>query len=358
MSSSNEDLIGKIRAPHIPHTNKEKDKFHSVHEFAGREVEMFQKGTSLFSNLGFERPKMGLGQYMRALVNPLNEYERFAVNSSSDNAGGYELPADLSALFIDYMADQSVVTSAGAYLTTIGDRNVASVVGNVTATFRGENEAVTENEPFTSVKLLPKTVSAIVKASREQVQDSINFERDVARTAVSALTTAMDMEVLQGTGGDGLNGILGTAGVLAVNPTNANGDELEDWKKLSKARYLLDESAIDSISSIMSPREAFTLDSLVDTLGQPLNPPYLTRYPKNISRAVKTDYVQGTSSDASNIFVGDFTRLLLGFRLGIRIELLKENFAAKYQYGYLISARLDSVVTKPSSFCVIKGIVV
>jgi HK97 family phage major capsid protein len=70
------------------------------------------------------------------------------------------------------------------------------------------------------------------------------------------------------------------------------------------------------------------------------------------------DLTAGTSSDASEIYVGRWSDLLIGVRptVGVRIQQLNERFADQMQIGLLAYLRADVQLARPESFVVISGV--
>jgi HK97 family phage major capsid protein len=66
---------------------------------------------------------------------------------------------------------------------------------------------------------------------------------------------------------------------------------------------------------------------------------------------------QGTATDASSLFIGDFTQLMLGFRTQMQVEVARELYRGAYQFGYFGHLRMDVQVTHPESFARLIGII-
>ena len=74
------------------------------------------------------------------------------------------------------------------------------------------------------------------------------------------------------------------------------------------------------------------------------------------STSVPTTQVQGSSSVASTILIGDFTQLLFGIRTDLRIQLLRELYMGTGQYAFLAHLRADIGIEHPASFAKIIGV--
>ena len=71
---------------------------------------------------------------------------------------------------------------------------------------------------------------------------------------------------------------------------------------------------------------------------------------------IPVNLTQGTSSAASDQFVGDWTQLLVGLRKELKIDVLTEAYAGTGQIGFLGWMRADVVVARPSAFDITVGI--
>jgi HK97 family phage major capsid protein len=63
-----------------------------------------------------------------------------------------------------------------------------------------------------------------------------------------------------------------------------------------------------------------------------------------------------TSMDNDTCILGDFSKLVIGIRTSLRIEVLRELFAENMQYGFLCHLRADIGVEHPESFCKISNL--
>jgi HK97 family phage major capsid protein len=98
--------------------------------------------------------------------------------------------------------------------------------------------------------------------------------------------------------------------------------------------------------------------ALVDSTGQPLNYPSILDRPAPMQMLTTTQIPVdlGTGTNESTIYAGDFSKLMIGLRSDVRVEVLKERYADNLQYGFLIHARYDVVASHANAFCRITGI--
>ena len=65
---------------------------------------------------------------------------------------------------------------------------------------------------------------------------------------------------------------------------------------------------------------------------------------------------QGTSSAASSLFVGDFSRMVIGMRVDLDVRVLNERYADSGQIGIWSYMRFSIRTTHPETFVRVKGI--
>jgi len=71
---------------------------------------------------------------------------------------------------------------------------------------------------------------------------------------------------------------------------------------------------------------------------------------------VPNDLTVGTSTDCSEIYVGDFTRMELMLRESVSVQLLTERFAETGQIGFVCHVRADFAVNYPKAFALVTGV--
>ena len=64
----------------------------------------------------------------------------------------------------------------------------------------------------------------------------------------------------------------------------------------------------------------------------------------------------GGAGTESQIFAGDWSKLLIGVRTDIRIEVLKERFSDNMQYGFIAFMRADVAAEQEAAFTLLDAI--
>lgn len=290
------------------------------------------------------------GAFLRSMVTGANsDIERRALAEGSDSAGGYTVPKVLAARLIDRLRAASVVFRAGAQTLPLSADNlsIAKVASDPVPAWRSENGLIPESDPtFAAVNLVPRSLAVIVRVSRELLEDSLNLETALPNIMAAALAGELDRVALLGTGAAPQpRGVLNFTGKTAT--TVAAG--AVTYGKLIQARTALRSANSDATAFIMHPRDEGTLAGAVDTSGQPINiPAALASVPMLTTTALPLDL--GTGNDEAPVFAGDWSKLLIGIRSELRVEVLKERYADSHQYGFVAHLRADIAAEHEACF--------
>jgi HK97 family phage major capsid protein len=348
------------RVPGTPVINTERgitpDGF-SVPIFAkGQSVADHLKKTGAASDLNF-------GEMIRAMVLGGGRAEvRNSLSEGTDSAGGYTVPSILSGQLIDKLRAKSVMFQAGArtvLLETGKPTTIAAITGDATATWRAENDAVaTSDMTFAPVSFTPKSLSVIVIASQELVEDSTNLGEAITLSLTNAFASELDRVALIGSGSSNQPlGVSKTSGVGSYS-MGTNGAAPTSYQAFIEALGILQgANANDPTAAILNPHVNKELNSLVDTLGQPMRKPdAIQNLPFLVTSKLPQTETQGSSNVASRGVVGYFPDVLIGVRTFFRIQVLREAYAGNGQIGFKADLRADVAVAHAANFCNIVGL--
>jgi HK97 family phage major capsid protein len=308
-------------------------------------------------NQGAEYAGLSEGAYLRAMVlGPKTDLERRALAEGTDSAGGYSVPDRLSAMMIDRLRPASVVFRAGAQLVPLtSDTNyVAKVVTDPSPAWRNENASAAESDPtFGRVTLTPRSLMVIVRVSRELLEDSLNMETVLPQVIASAMASEVDRVALLGTGSaPEPRGIVNFSGLTS---NSFAGGQITNYSPLIMARTALRTANSDVTAYIMHPRDEGRFAELLDGNGQSsLVPPAIRDVPMLVTSKLPTN--GGVGTNESQIFAGDWSRLMIGVRSQLQIEVLRERYADVHQYGFVAHLRADVAAEHEAAFTVLGGI--
>jgi HK97 family phage major capsid protein len=308
-------------------------------------------------------PLPPLGTLVRAMITgSRNDAEKRALSGGSDAAGGFTVPTPLLPDWIDRLRSASVTGRAGARMVGLlsDDTSMAKLLTDPVPGWTAEGAARSVSDPsFGRVRFLPKTLSVIVRMSIELVADSINADQIVESAITSAFALEMDRAALFGSGvGVEPLGLANVAGLSSTTFGGANGGVPVSYDfMLDGALTLATANVASPITAILAPRTVRTLEGLKDTTNQPLmKPPSLATVPFLATTSVPVAQTVGTSVNCSTVLMGDFTQLLIGMRMGLTFQVLRERYADTGEVGLLAVARMDVQPSRVESFTRIIGI--
>lgn len=311
-------------------------------------------------------PKASMGEFMRGVAGMrLTESVRNSLLVGTDAAGGFTLPSYLQMQMLEAMVPVSSLLTAGAGVAKLeeGAKNyrIAAISSVPTAAWRLEAGALATSEPvFRSVDINPQSLSFQFKISRELLNDSSNLDQALFNAIAQAFAKELDRAGLRGSGtAPEIRGILNTTGIQAVTNGN-NGASLATTAYsnfISGIQVILAANGPMPTAAIMSPRSLTGLAALLDTTNQPRQQPKILDNTQFIATSqIPNNLTVGTSTDCTEIYLGDFSSVIYFMREGVSVQLLKELYAGTGEIGFACHTRVDVAVTYPAALAVVTGV--
>lgn len=338
--------------------------------FDGRDVNVLRNAADIRRHYGAmdnsRGGKISLADFVRGVAGmATTDAVRASLSTGTDSAGGHLLPSVVMPSVLEALVPASAVLSAGAGMipVDVGAKSYtqAAIDTIPTAAWRLENGTVSESEPtFRAVAAVPRSLAFLFKVSRELLADAANVEQALILAIAQAFAKEVDRAALRGTGtAPEPRGVLNTSGIIAV-ANGANGASLATTKYanfFTALQQIMEANGPMTTAAIMSPRSRVVLGQLVDTTGQPLQLPDMLK-PVNmlVTSQVPNALTVGSSSDCSEIYLGDFTRMALMFREQISIQKVDQLYAGTGQIGFICHVRADVMVQYPKAFAVVTGV--
>jgi HK97 family phage major capsid protein len=293
----------------------------------------------------------------------LSDVEQRAMAEGIDASGGFLVPEYLSSTVIDRVRNKAQVIAAGALTVPMDSDtlNLARLAGGNSAAWKAENAPVTESDQtWERVQLKTKTAVVLQRLSQELFEDlSPEGAKVIENEIVQALALKLDLAALRGSGTDPEpRGIRNQTGVNIVS-LGANGAIPTNYDFLIDALSAVRDANGAPSAAIYASRTAKTLDKLKDSTGQPLRQPAsVAELAKFVSNQIPVNLTQGTSTDCSEGYVGDFANVLIGVRptIGVRVKVLSERYADNLQVGLIAWIRADVGLAHPEHLSVVTGI--
>ncbi|MEX2621159.1 MAG: phage major capsid protein [Egibacteraceae bacterium] len=282
------------------------------------------------------------------------------MSSSPDSAGGFIVPTVLSARVIDLLRASNPIFQAGAQTVPMTSKtlDIARIGADVDATWHAEGAAITASDvTLERVRFTAKTLPVLCKASRELAEDAPNAGSVVAQSIAGATGVAVAKAALRGDGtGNAPTGIRNQTGVTVTELGAGNGDDADYDSFLDAIRDIALANAAAG-AAILNPRTESSLNKRKASDGAYLTPPQAySALGRFATTAIPTDLTVGTSTETTEAYVGDFTKLLIGMRAQLRIEPLRERFADSGQVAWLSWLRMDVQLEQPKAFVALTGI--
>lgn len=314
-----------------------------------------------------DEPPITMSEFLRGVAGQrVGEGVRNALSEGTNTSGGFAVPTVLFPNILQALVPASTLLQAGAGIVDVTETpakqfNTAAINAIPTAAWRSEAGAVAESEPtFRNVPAVPQSLSFFFKVSRELLADAANMETALLISIAQAFAKEMDRVGLRGTGTPPQPlGLLSTSGVQAVgNGTNGASLATTAYANfISAIQALLGADAPKPSAFIMAPRSLTTLAGLLDSQNNARRaPPIVSDIPFLATSQIPINLTVGSSSDCSEIYGGDFTKMVYVMRERPSIMVAKELYAATGELGFICHTRLDVAVAYPAAFAVVTGV--
>jgi HK97 family phage major capsid protein len=355
-----------------PHHVRNFGQSESAHEpwidaSTGRTLVLVDREQSVVAELrkhrGVEAVPYTFADLVRAIAQgPKTENEVRALNESTGSQGQYTVPVILQGQILDLMRPLSQVMRAGGRMLMLDTNvtNIATVASDPVPAWRLENATIGTSEPtFGQLTLTSRSLSLAFQVSRELLFDGIGIQDAIHNVIAQSFANAVDLAMLAGSGtAPEPRGLKNWPGVASVSAgTNGAAPTDYGWISTCVQNILTANYPLENISAIMHPRSFMEYSSLKDTQNNPLRrPPALEYIPFLPTSKISIADVQGTSSTASRIYVGDFRNVVLGVRHGLIIQQLVERYADVGQVGFVAHLRADVLIQRPGAFSIVVGV--
>lgn len=305
-----------------------------------------------------------LGDFFRGVAKmKSSEGIRAALSEGTDSAGGYTVPEVLMPRILSALVPASSLLTAGASLAVLGTDaktfTLAGVDSIPTAAWRSEAGAVAESDPaFRAIVVTPRSLAFRFKVSRELLQDSPNIDEALQQAIAQAFAKEMDRAGLRGTGtAPEIRGLKNISGINTVT-NGTNGASPTSYANFVSAwQEIVSDNAPAPRAAIMHPRDMAKFANLADSTGQPLRRPELLDTMRFVQTSqIPTNLTVGSSSDTSEIYVGDFSQFVFFLREGVSVQMLNELYAATGEIGFVCHARVDVAALYPQAFALVTGV--
>jgi HK97 family phage major capsid protein len=346
----------------------------TMRQYMDREIRDQRRGLGASPERDFNT-----GAYLRGMATGKwdgNDYERRAMAEGSVSTGGAMVPIDLYSDIVDIVRNSCRVMQAGATVVPLDHyvTNVAKLTADPSPAWRAEGSSITSTgSTFSRLTFTTQTLAAVVVVSRELLEDVPTLGDEISREMALEFALGLDLACLYGAGygSNQPQGVKNSTWSVTQTSMGTNGAapstlSPNSWMLLVNAAYRLITANENGLSgAIMAPRTEKELVTAASTINTFVEPPSrlasIGRYgtaPLEVysTNQVPVNLTQGSASTASDLFVGDWSQLLVGMRKELKIDVLNEAYAGTGQIGFLGWLRADVVVARPSAFDITVGI--
>jgi HK97 family phage major capsid protein len=309
-----------------------------------------------------------VGKILRAKIlgdfSDLNDTEMKSAGEGIGALGGWLVPTEVSAKVIDMARNLACVMQAGAYtmIMPTPEMRLVKITGDPSAYWVAEHGEIAESDwTLEPVNLKAMTIGVLVRSSLELLEDAKNAGSALQGAMAKALALEMDRVALLGTGTNEPRGLDNCDGVNLISK-GVDGGTITNYDDFSNAvEDVADNNGIAG-AVIFAPRTFYTLDRLKEgTTLAPLPAPESYKNLKNFStNQIGIADTQGTATNASKAFVGDYKNILYGIRKALEIEFSRtagQKTFAKCEALIRCRMRLDIAVLRENHFTKIEGII-
>lgn len=312
-------------------------------------------GSGYGEHLDFDRIARGLalGDWTGA------DAERRVMAESPTSAGGFLVPSTVVGQLVDLARPKSACLAAGARLLPMETPTVTipKWLSDPTAAWRDENEEIIASTPTVGpVELTARSLAALVIVSRELLEDSVvPLGGQLAAAFAARFAQEIDRVALRGSGvAPEPAGILHSGATVAAVP---GAPMTPIWPQLRGAMLALESADETPNAAVAHPRTWAQLDNQWTDHGTLIEPPAsVAALPKFSTTQIPTDLTVGTSTSCTELYVGDFTQLVIGVRTQLLIQPLVERYSSFGQVGFVCHWRGDIAVTRAAAFHVSTGL--
>jgi HK97 family phage major capsid protein len=325
----------------------------------GRKVNVLSKGQSLAAvarERGEEAPPYDLGDVVKYMAGIRVPSEiKAALGESGGSSGQYLVNPVLSAQIIDRVRAKSQCFNAGMKTVEMPEAILyaARLTTDPGTVWHAENTAdlMASTPVFDRVTFTARTLGSVILLSKELIQDAPNVSDEITYALVKSMALEIDRAALLGDGSN--NSPYGLANITGGGISTTAGTAITDYSQFVNSIGRITQNSLFPTAIVTSPQIATKVNGLQNTLHDALRAPgIMDRVP--ILDTAKVPY--SGSPVTSSFYTGDFTNLMLGVRMELELNLLRERFVEYGQVGIAAWYRCDVQVAHPGAFDIVTGV--
>jgi len=300
--------------------------------------------------------------------------------SSGAGAGQAIVPQQWSTSFIDLLRPNLIVTRAGAQVLPMMSEkyNLPQYLADVAPVWLAENasQSLDANPQFGTLLFNATGAYMDITTISRQIAEDTNQAGGLAgliqQTMVQKYARLIDQVAFYGTAGNtGNPGLVNETGLLtsgAATPAGmgTNGGAPVDYSQISIGAEGIRNNNGEPTAVIMNAKTFGTYGRMAASTyahywdwTQALDSklPNGRQIPFLYSSALLSNETQGTGTSLSSLYLGDFSRCIIGLRVDLDVTVLNERYADLGQIGLWSYARFSIRYAHPETFYRLTGII-
>lgn len=296
------------------------------------------------------------------------------IRSLSTTGSSSLVPTDWAYPIIDKARNNAVAFQAGATLVPMAAKivNIGRLLTDPVPTFRTEGSSISTTDPsFDMVTLTATTMSALTVMSMEFIQDAPDADSIVENALAKSMALTLDQAIFYGQLAAGSEPQVGTMaspyprGILQNLLTNAASQVIGSgtngtaqtaatpWNEVVQTYYQVKTKNETPSAFVSNDKLVQQYNMMYSSTNQPIEKPPIIRDVPWLTTNMIGSFTQGTmTSRATDLFAGDFSKCLVGQRLGFEMRILNERYAELGQVGILMHWRGDVQLARYNAFSV------
>ena len=268
--------------------------------------------------------------------------------------GGYLLPVEWHDEIISALSQANILREIGRVIQTASEHKISIVATKPQAAWVAEGQEISfTKETFNQISLNAYKIAIAIKISTELLQDSYyDIESHLTQEFSTAIGAAEEEAMLLGDGNNMPKGLIPTLTQSASGTLQTTGAEISADDLLT-LQFSLRRPYRKSAVWLTSDAGLAMIRRLKDTTGNFIWQPSLTETEpsKLFGQAIYTsEFMPAPIAGNVAVLYGDFKDyFLIGERGQMEMQPLRELFAMSGQVAYLMTSRVDSVLSNPEA---------
>lgn len=276
------------------------------------------------------------------------------LRESSLPDGGYLLPAEWHDEIISALSQANILREIGRVIQTASEHKISIVATKPQAAWVAEGQEISfTKETFNQISLNAYKIAIAIRASWEIIQDSYyDIQAHLTQEFSTAIGAAEEEAMLLGDGIDKPKGLIPTLTQSASGTLQTTGAEISADDLLT-LQFSLRRPYRKSACWLTSDAGLAMIRRLKDTTGNFIWQPSLTETEPSrlFGQPIYTsEFMPAPTAGNVAVLYGDFKDyFLIGERGQMEMQPLRELYAMSGQVAYLMTSRVDSVLSNPEA---------